>query len=64
MRRLALPFAVALIAGSITTARATPAGPTVSPASSPPTVVQAAPPTQEASVNPGSSIVLLSLIHI
>ncbi|MBN3797260.1 esterase family protein, partial [Burkholderia sp. Ac-20392] len=31
MRRLALPFALALIAGSIATARATPPAPAVSP---------------------------------
>ncbi|KAB0644461.1 esterase family protein, partial [Burkholderia territorii] len=36
MRRLALPFAAALIAGAIATAHATPGGPAVSPASSAP----------------------------
>lgn len=59
MRRLALPFALALIAGSIATARATPPAPAVSPAP-PPAVQTATTPSaaQEPALNPGSSVVL------
>ncbi len=64
MRRLALPFALALIAGAIATAHATPpsaapaAAPAISPA--PPAVQTATTPStaQEPPVNPGSSVVL------
>ncbi|MGU7813078.1 alpha/beta hydrolase [Burkholderia sp. AW49-1] len=63
MRRLALPFAAALIAGAIATAHATPGGPAVSTASSAPAAATVPPATiaqaaQEPPVNPGSSVAL------
>ena len=60
MRRLALAFAPALIAGSIATARATPPAPVAAPAPPPPAVQTATTPSaaQESALNPGSSVVL------